>query len=282
MSVQAIRAGAVLLRERASVTSPAHNTKPRLSPPLDLQGLMHLAQMKRRDTQQSAAESDVRTVQGTREREMKEARAAQERAEREGAEAAESGKSAAFWKKCAAWAGAVAAVAATCCTMGSAAPLVVVAVGVALSVSSPYVGDAVGKATNSEKAGQWTAVGCMIAGAAIQFVGGGMSTGATGTVGAVAKGTQLVASGTAASATAAGGVREYEAKKHEANSQDARADALAARSMARRTQAEMDAVIDELRALEGSVRRALDAVAGIGKELNAGRERVASHLARST
>lgn len=264
-----------------AVPRSAPLSPPRLSPPLDLQGLLFAAQSKRRELQQAAAESEVRSIQGKRELETKEARIAVERAEHEGAEAADKAKSAAFWKKCAAWAGAVAAVAATCCTAGSAAPLAVVAIGVALSAASPYVGEAVAKASGSEKAGQWTTIGCLVAGATIQIIGGGMTTGGSSTFAAAAEGTQRVATGAAGAATAAEGYRTYESKKHEANATDARADATMSRAMAKRTQAAMDAVIDELRALEGSIRRALDAVAGAGRELNAGRDRAATHLARS-
>jgi hypothetical protein len=263
---------------RPQHAAPVVLEKPRLTPPLDLQGLMFAAQMKRREMQQTSAESEVRSIQGKRELETKEARAAMERAEREGAEAADDAKSAAFWKKCACWAGAVAAVAATCCTMGSAAPLAVVAVGVALSASSPYIGEAVKNATGSESAGRWTTFGCALAGAVIQCIGGGVSpAGASTAVQAVG----VVASGTAGAATAAEGYKTYQSKKHEANAVEARADAQSARAMAKRSQAALDAVIDELRALEGSIRRALDAVAGAGRELNAGRDRAAMHLARS-
>ena len=282
MSVAAISATA-----RGGGTTPASAVRhafgpPRLAPPLGLEGLMHLAQTERREIQQSAAESEMRSIQGKRETQTKDARSALERAEREGKEANDAAKGAAFWKKCACWAGAVAAVAATCCTMGSATPLAVVAVGVALSASSPYIGKAVGEATGSESAGQWTTVGCMVAGAALQIAGGAMSpAAAAGSVQAFAQGTQLVATGAAGAATAAEGVRTYESKKHEANAEDARANGMAARAHAKRSQSEFDAVIDELRALEGSIRRALDAVGAAGREVNAGRERVAMQLARS-
>jgi hypothetical protein len=262
------------------VKSTQFATKPTIAPPLDLEGLLHLAQMKRRDIQQTAQETEVRSIQGQRDLKTREARAAQQLAEKEGAAAADSEKGAAFWKKCACWAGAVAAVAATCCTAGTAAPLAVAAIGLALSVGSSYIGEKVAQATGSKTAGQWTAIGCVLAGATLQVVSGS-PTAAGGSIQAVARGTQLVASGASGAATAAEGYRTHEAKTHDANAEDARADALMGRSSAKRAQSEMDGVVEELRSLEGSIRRALDAVAGIGRELNAGRERVAMHLARS-
>jgi hypothetical protein len=251
-------------------------TKPLVMPPLDLQGLMQLAQSDRRRVQQTAAESEVHTIQGQRDAQTREARAALERAHQEAANASEAGASAAFWKKCACWAGAVAAVAATACTMGSAAPLAVVAIGVALSVSSPYIGQAVGNATGSEKAGQWTAIACAIGGAAIQMCAGS-PTGAATALQAV----QVGAAATSATATCVEAVKTYESKKHDANAEDARAEAMGARAAARRNQSEMDTVVEELKGLEASIRRAMDAIGGIGRELNSARDRAAMHLARS-
>lgn len=268
---------------RTALSEPPQTAppKPLLMPPLDLQGLMQMAQSQRRQIQQASSESEVHSIQGRRDTQTKEARAAQERAEREGAEAADDAASGAFWKKCACWAGAVAALAATACTMGSAAPLAVVAIGVALSMSSPYIGQAVAKATESEKAGQWTTIGCALAGAVMQMIGGGMSTNSVGTVYTVAKGTQLVATGAAGAATAAEAVKTREAKEHEANAVEHHANAIGARALAKRTQSEMDGVIEELKALEGSIRRAMDAIGGIGRELTAARDRAAMHLSRS-
>jgi hypothetical protein len=279
MSVQAVRWAPPKSHPGAQPTpSPM---KPLMMPPLDLQGLLQLAQSQRRQVQQTAAESEVRSIQGHRDTQTREARAAQERAEQEAASAADANDSAAFWKKCAVWAGAVAAVAATACTMGSAAPLAVVAIGVALSVSSPYIGQGVARATGSEKAGQWTTIGCAVAGAVIQFAGGGMSSDTPATVYAVAAATQATATGVGGVATTVQVVKTNEAKRHEAAAEERRADAIGARALARRTQSQMDDVVEELKALEGSIRRALDAIGGIGRELKSSGDRAAMHLARS-
>lgn len=260
--------------------SPPSPLSPTLSPPLDLEGLLHLAQLDRRKNQQESAESDVRTAQGKRNSETHQARIAAERADAEARASAEKAHSAAFWKKCAAYAGVVASVAATVASCGSAAPLAVVAVGVALSLSSPYIGQGAAKLTGNENVGRWTTVTCAVAGAIVQTVGSG-GAGATGTVATVAHGTQRVASAAAAGSSMVEGYRTKESKDHESDAEHLRADGVLLRGIAQRRQSELDEVVEQLKGLESSISRALDAVAGAGRELEAGRQRAAMHLGRS-
>jgi hypothetical protein len=262
-----------------------HGGPPRLAAPLGLQGMFHLAQLRRREMQQSAAESEVHSAQDHRQTEMKEARAAQERAEKAGADASDSAKGANYWQKIACYAGVVAALAATVCTMGSAAPLAVAAIGIALSLSSTYIGKGVTAATGSEDAGRWTAVGCVIAGAALQVASGCMATSAVSGWAAVvrvaAKTTSIIASGTAATATAGASYRTMESKNHESKSEHASADSVAARQRANRDQQRIQAVIDELKELEASIRRAVTGVARAGEQHAQAQQYVVSQVARS-
>lgn len=287
MNVQRVARAASAASARAPVgprsSAPA---APRLPPPLGLHGLLHAAQLSSRKTQQTASFAELESAQNARRAHTESARAAQRRAEEAAAKTSSEGSKASFWKNVAIAAAAVGAVASVVATGGASAPLMVALAGVALSASSPYIGQAAAKVSGDQKVGDAFATGAFVTGAALSIAGGGASLFTTagagsGTLQVIAAKTAVASNATAGAAKVGEGVYTIREKGAESDYEHARADVLQAKSAARRAQQETEAVIEQLKALEGSVRRALDAVAGVGREIESGRQFLNQKLARS-
>jgi len=162
----------------------------------------------------------------------------------------------------------------------ASAPLIIAAIGTAMSASSPYVKQALG-----EKAGDV----CMWGGVALSLGGGGMQLAGVGAKAAENAGTEAkiaawVARGahvTEGTARVGEGVFTVKEKGAEADAQEEQATVLARRADAKRAQSDVDDTIRRLADLEASARRAIGTLLSAqGDESNA-RAAIVARMGRS-
>ncbi|MBL8714563.1 MAG: hypothetical protein JNL79_01130 [Myxococcales bacterium] len=228
-------------------------------PPADLEAALVALQHDARKNASSIAEDRSASAKADRDQAIADAKKAEE-----ASKAAES--RAGFWSKFGGVAKVVATVAAvvggaaaTVFSAGTAAPAAVALCGLALSMSSPYIGKACGKTAGDVAA--WTGI-------AASLVGGGWSALATTGVKhtALAVGTQATARLVEGGARATEGAATIAEKRAHAESLDHGAESSLARAALKRTENELAEVIELLREVEASARRAIGTVHNIVKE----------------
>ncbi len=252
--------------------------RPAAPPVSDLRVLLYALKISQREESASAAKAGVTAAGVARDAALERARQAEERAR---AAQEKSG----FWSDVASVAstvatvaGVVAAAAAVVCSGGSAVAIVALA-GTALSASSPLIARGAGE--DAGKAAFWVGTAASLGAAGYQIAGAAVS-GAAASAGAREAGTWALGG----ARVAEGGARVQQgyatAQKGEADASVlyARADGAAARAAVKRSQAEVDAMIDLLREVEASVRRAAKTILAIGDEIDSGRSAVIAHAGR--
>lgn len=265
---------AVFAREPAS-PSRASRPAPTLPEVGDLQSALFAAQAAMKNTRSKSAMMSAEGAQLAREHAIDEARAAVAKALEEQRDAEEKGS----WIKTLRTVGTIAAVvvaaASVVCSAGISAPAAVALVGVALSVSSPYIAEA----TGSQKLGL-----------ALALVGAAMSLGAGIYSAAISSATTMTTAQQAAivagrvtsgSAEVASGVVTIEKGEAEARAQEARADATRHRSEVEEQQAVVDDAIALLDDIEKKSRRAIASILAIGQTESVARNTTVTNMRRA-
>lgn len=232
---------------------------PAALPPADLESALMALEHEARATTANLAEQRSETAKADRDRAAEAARKAEA-----DARAAESrggfwGKLGGVAKVVATVAAVVGGAAATVFSAGTAAPAVVALCGLALSMSSPYIGKACGKTAGDVAA--WTGVAASLIG------GGAGALASTGTrQAALAVTVQVGARTVEGTARATEGAATIAEKRAAAEAIDRQADAAAARVALTRANHQLDEVVELLREVEASARRALGTVHTIVEE----------------
>ena len=247
----------------------------------DLQSMMYLAAITNRSSQEKAAEGTVHSADATRDQQMRAAQEAEDRAR-------EAAKHSSLWgdvvkvtSTVAVVAGAAALCASAVMSGGATAPVVLALVGTLLTTGSGTIA----KATGSDDLGKV----CLWGGLAMSLGSGGYQALANE---AVKQGELTVAQQVARYAIPSlrvleGGARvvqgtaTIEQKSYDGDVVEARGDILAARTAAKEAQAQVDAVVDALQALEASVRRAIGTVMATGNEMQKTRGDLIARIGRS-
>ncbi len=230
-----------------------------LLPPADLDGALVALEHDARRNAASIAEHRSASAKADRDQAIADAKKAEEAARSAESRAGFWGKFGGVAKVVATVAAVVGGAAATVFSAGSAAPAAVALCGLALSMSSPYIGKACGKTAGDVAA--WTGV-------AASLVGGGWSALATTGVKqtALAVGTQATARLVEGGARATEGAAVIAEKRAHAESLDHEAESALARAALKRTENELAEVVELLREVEASARRAIATVQNIVKE----------------
>ena len=247
----------------------------------DLQSLMYEATIATRTSQEDAAQGTVHGADATRDQEMRAAKEAEDRAR-------EAASSSSFWGdfvKVASTVATVAGAAALCASAvmsgGATAPVVIALLGTLLTTGSGTIA----KATGNDDLGKV----CMWGGLAMSVGAGGyqalaseaVKQGELTTAQQVARIAMPAFRGVEGGARVAQGAGTIEQKKYDGDVVDDRADALAARARAKQAQAQVDAVVDALQALESSVRRAIKTVMDTGDNVQQTRGELIARIGRS-
>jgi len=277
MTAVAMRSGPVEGVFAREGSTPAKSIRPPPSLPevVDLQSALFAAQATMKDTRSKSALMSADGAQLARDHAVEQARAAVAKAQQEMRDAEEKGELIKTLRTVGTIAAVVVAAASIVCSAGISTPGAIALVGVALSVSSPYVAEA-----GHEKLALAMAVAGAVASLGAGIYSSLVST-TTTTLTAAQQATVVAAKATVASTQIAGGVATIKKGSAEARAQDARADAITHRANAQQEQAIVDDAIALLNEVETKSRRAIASILAVGQSASAARGTVISHMRRA-
>lgn len=244
-------------------------------PDADLATALFQAQVLSRRIQSRTALATAESAQSNREQAISEARAELQRAAEEQKAAESKGK----WINALRTVGTVAAVVVAAASVvfsaGMSAPAAVALVGVALSVSSPYVAEW----TGSKELG----LGLALAGAAMSLGAGIYSAAATAATTTLTTSQQVVIVGgkvASASAEVSAGAATIARGRNEAAALEARSASQMKRAAAEREQVAIDEAVATLAAIEASARRAIVSILAVGSTVSQARGAIIMNTGR--
>jgi len=260
------------------------SSPPQLGFPCDVQSLLFVSTIVGREQQESALGARANASATARDRAFAQAQDAREHAKQAEESAQKWGDFVTVAKVVGTVAAAAASIASVVATGGASAPAVIALAGVLLSASSPLVEKAAGK--DAGKVAMWGGAALSLGAGAVQVGTAALSTATTTAAAAQSAGQKLavwveagakVAEGSSRVAQGAGTVGQG---RKEGEAADARADGVERRAAAKRAQDQIDEVIDQLREVEASVRRAIHTVIAVGEDIESTRASIIARVGR--